>query len=302
MSAGSTTSSARSAGGRRGSGLRRRRVVGRHAHGLGGGPGLRHVHLLANDGAAGPAGDIRRGRRSRRAAARQRASRPNQRGRSMAAEDGDRPRGPAQADRVAWSASRSDGWWFHLRRCAQCGHVGCCDSVAVAAREAARRDSRPSRSPQSFEPGEDWFWNYAARGVRRKARSWRRPTSIRSTSQSPDQPAVCRATGSRDSTDPIMEAGRRLWLRIHRAPGAFRRSARGNRGLEHRRCRPGEVRAAASWRPILKNAHRGGVDGARANGFDAGGRNSPYVARRRRRGWAERRPTGTRRARDTCRQ
>ncbi|MEU3406616.1 hypothetical protein ABZ766_22125 [Streptomyces sp. NPDC006670] len=22
------------------------------------------------------------------------------------------------------------GWWFHLRRCAQCGHVGCCDSSA----------------------------------------------------------------------------------------------------------------------------------------------------------------------------
>jgi len=21
----------------------------------------------------------------------------------------------------------SDGWWFHLRRCARCGHVGCCD-------------------------------------------------------------------------------------------------------------------------------------------------------------------------------
>ncbi len=20
------------------------------------------------------------------------------------------------------------GWWLHLRRCAQCGHVGCCDS------------------------------------------------------------------------------------------------------------------------------------------------------------------------------
>lgn len=20
------------------------------------------------------------------------------------------------------------GWWFHLRRCAQCGHIGCCDS------------------------------------------------------------------------------------------------------------------------------------------------------------------------------
>ena len=20
------------------------------------------------------------------------------------------------------------GWWFHLRRCAECGHTGCCDS------------------------------------------------------------------------------------------------------------------------------------------------------------------------------
>ena len=22
----------------------------------------------------------------------------------------------------------NDGWWFHMRRCAQCGHIGCCDS------------------------------------------------------------------------------------------------------------------------------------------------------------------------------
>ncbi|WP_200829269.1 hypothetical protein [Dermacoccus sp. SAI-028] len=22
----------------------------------------------------------------------------------------------------------SGGWWGHLRRCALCGHVGCCDS------------------------------------------------------------------------------------------------------------------------------------------------------------------------------
>ena len=20
------------------------------------------------------------------------------------------------------------GWWFHLRRCTQCGHIGCCDT------------------------------------------------------------------------------------------------------------------------------------------------------------------------------
>ena len=22
----------------------------------------------------------------------------------------------------------SDGWWLHLRRCATCGHIGCCDT------------------------------------------------------------------------------------------------------------------------------------------------------------------------------
>jgi hypothetical protein len=22
----------------------------------------------------------------------------------------------------------SGGWWVHLRRCTQCGHIGCCDS------------------------------------------------------------------------------------------------------------------------------------------------------------------------------
>ena len=29
---------------------------------------------------------------------------------------------------AASSATRRDGWWFHLRRCAQCGHIGCCDT------------------------------------------------------------------------------------------------------------------------------------------------------------------------------
>ena len=24
--------------------------------------------------------------------------------------------------------TRTQGWWVHLRRCAQCGHIGCCDS------------------------------------------------------------------------------------------------------------------------------------------------------------------------------
>ncbi|MBE7190169.1 MAG: hypothetical protein INR67_17910, partial [Jatrophihabitans endophyticus] len=33
------------------------------------------------------------------------------------------PSGPGCADCEA-----SAGWWFHLRRCAQCGQIGCCDS------------------------------------------------------------------------------------------------------------------------------------------------------------------------------
>jgi hypothetical protein len=54
----------------------------------------------------------------------------------------------------------SDGWWFHLRRCAHCGHVGCCDSSPS---QHASQHAIEQRHPivQSFEPGEDWFWDYA---------------------------------------------------------------------------------------------------------------------------------------------
>jgi hypothetical protein len=55
----------------------------------------------------------------------------------------------------------SDGWWFHLRRCAQCGHVGCCDSSP--SRHASRHAAETGHPiVQSYEPGEDWFWDYAA--------------------------------------------------------------------------------------------------------------------------------------------
>ena len=53
------------------------------------------------------------------------------------------------------------GWWFHLRRCAQCGHVGCCDSSPSqhARGHAAETGHQVIRS---FEPGEEWFWDFAA--------------------------------------------------------------------------------------------------------------------------------------------
>jgi hypothetical protein len=51
------------------------------------------------------------------------------------------------------------GWWFHLRRCAHCGHVGCCDSSPS---QHASHHAADVRHPivQSFEPGEDWLWDY----------------------------------------------------------------------------------------------------------------------------------------------
>ena len=54
----------------------------------------------------------------------------------------------------------TDGWWFHLRRCASCGHIGCCDSSpSQHAQGHAREAGHPVVA--SFEPGELWFWDYA---------------------------------------------------------------------------------------------------------------------------------------------
>ena len=51
------------------------------------------------------------------------------------------------------------GWWLHLRRCAECGRVGCCDSSPS---QHATKHAGSTGHPiiQSYEPGEDWFWNY----------------------------------------------------------------------------------------------------------------------------------------------
>ena len=47
--------------------------------------------------------------------------------------------------------------WMHLRRCAVCGHIGCCDSSPN--RHARRHWEQTGHAVvQSFEPGEDWFY------------------------------------------------------------------------------------------------------------------------------------------------
>lgn len=53
----------------------------------------------------------------------------------------------------------SGGWWFHLRRCTRCGHVGCCDSSPS---QHASHHAAETRHPvvHTYEPGEDWFYDY----------------------------------------------------------------------------------------------------------------------------------------------
>jgi hypothetical protein len=51
------------------------------------------------------------------------------------------------------------GWWVHLRRCAHCGHIGCCDSSPMQ-HASAHATASGHRYVQSFEPGETWYWDY----------------------------------------------------------------------------------------------------------------------------------------------
>jgi hypothetical protein len=53
----------------------------------------------------------------------------------------------------------SGGWWLHLRRCAKCGHIGCCDTSPS---QHATKHNQHTGHPviASFEPGENWFYDY----------------------------------------------------------------------------------------------------------------------------------------------
>jgi Zn-finger in ubiquitin-hydrolases and other protein len=53
----------------------------------------------------------------------------------------------------------SGGWWFHLRRCTACGHIGCCDDP-MSKHATAHAAVSGHSIIRSFEPGEDWYWDY----------------------------------------------------------------------------------------------------------------------------------------------
>lgn len=74
-----------------------------------------------------------------------------------------------------------DGWWVHLRRCASCGHIGCCDtSPSQHASHHARDTGHPII--RSFEPGEVWFYDFRDESMARG------PELAPPTSRPEDQP------------------------------------------------------------------------------------------------------------------
>jgi hypothetical protein len=77
---------------------------------------------------------------------------------SAGARPGIDPSAPPSGTGCA-ECEENGGWWFHLRRCAQCGHIGCCDSSPDRhARAHAAAAGHPVM--RSFEPGESWFWDF----------------------------------------------------------------------------------------------------------------------------------------------
>jgi hypothetical protein len=87
------------------------------------------------------------------------------------------PSGPGCVECTA-----TGGWWFHLRRCARCGHVGCCDASPS---QHARRHALEQGHPvvRSYEPGEDWYWDYE------RERYLEGPSLAPPAHHPPDQPA-----------------------------------------------------------------------------------------------------------------
>jgi hypothetical protein len=70
-------------------------------------------------------------------------------------DEGAAPSGTGCAECLA-----AGGWWVHLRRCARCGHIGCCNT-SPAQHATAHYRQTGHRYVRSFEPGESWYWDYA---------------------------------------------------------------------------------------------------------------------------------------------
>lgn len=76
------------------------------------------------------------------------------------------------------------GWWVHLRRCAKCGHIGCCDT-SPSQHASGHAASAGHPVLRSFEPGESWFFNAVTQSY------FVGPTLADPQSRPPEQPVPC---------------------------------------------------------------------------------------------------------------
>jgi hypothetical protein len=95
-----------------------------------------------------------------------------------------------------------NGWWLHLRRCAECGHIGCCDT---SPNQHASKHGAATGHPiiTSFEPDERWFYDYRTEEFLTgpKLHGFTLLTVIRWINRSLDRPERCLQTGKRCFTN-----------------------------------------------------------------------------------------------------
>ncbi|ETK32524.1 ubiquitin carboxyl-terminal hydrolase 14 [Microbispora sp. ATCC PTA-5024] len=63
------------------------------------------------------------------------------------------PRTPEGCEECLRAGTR----WVHLRKCLDCGHIGCCDS-SPGRHATAHFKEEGHPVIRSYEPGEEWRW------------------------------------------------------------------------------------------------------------------------------------------------
>jgi len=49
--------------------------------------------------------------------------------------------------------------WIQLRKCLDCGHIGCCDS-SIGKHATKHRNETGHQVIRTFQPGDDWVYCY----------------------------------------------------------------------------------------------------------------------------------------------
>ena len=156
-------------------------------------------------------------------------------------------------------AATPPGWWVHLRRCAACGHIGCCDTSRRSTRPRTRSppDTRSSRASsrartgstttRPVRPFDGPCSRPRSRGPRTRLDAWSpRPGAAGLDGAHPPlSPPLCRARSAHDAGD-MSAPDSDVFSRIK---GSRRRGAPTPR--ERRRRRVPHPSARGRARPVL---------------------------------------------------